>query len=81
MAPQARGGPPVNYIDATDDDMAGAIAPKLRYSVEGNAVTVRIRLVADKKEVVTPETVSYAKTDPELAKKLAEKIVAMATGK
>ena len=36
----------VMYLDATDDDLPGALAPKLRYAQTGDAVRVRVKLVA-----------------------------------
>jgi hypothetical protein len=35
------------YLDATDDDLPGALAPKLRYVQTGDMVKVRVKLVAD----------------------------------
>lgn len=37
----------VMYLDATDDDLPGALAPKLRYVQTGDMVKVRVKLVAD----------------------------------
>src|ERR1035441_6705567 len=47
----------VVYLDATDDDLPGALQPKLRYQVSGDKVSVRIRLTSGK-DTVADETVS-----------------------
>ncbi len=41
----------VMYMDSTTDEIPGALAPKLLYSVSGNDVSVRIRLAQDGKTV------------------------------
>jgi len=81
---QARGdrdGAEVMYLDATDDDLPGALQPKLRYEVSASKVSVRIRLTSGK-DTVADETVSASAGDTQaLAKLLAEKIVTMAVAK
>ena len=82
---QARGdetdGAEVMYLDATDDDLPGALQPKLRYEVSADKISVRIRLTSGK-DTVADETVSASAGDTQaLAKMLAEKIVAMTVAK
>ncbi len=75
-APEA----PVMYIDASDDDLPGALAPKLLYTVAGGKVSVRIRLVEERK-TVAEQTISGSAADPQgLARTLATAIVTMAVG-
>jgi WD40 repeat protein len=68
---------PVIYIDATDDDLPGALAPKLLYTVMNGTVSIRIRLVEDRK-TVAEETVTANPGDPQLPTVLATKLISMA---
>jgi hypothetical protein len=81
---QARGdrdGAEVMYLDATDDDLPGALQPKLRYQVLGDKVSVRIRLTTGK-DTIADQTVSASAGDTQaLAKSLAQKIVTTAVAK
>ena len=71
----------VEYLDSTDDDLPGALSPRLRYRVSGDFVTVRIRLIANEK-TQAEETVSGSASDTNaLASMLAKKIAAMAIKK
>jgi WD40 repeat protein len=71
---------PLMYLDATDDDLPGALSPKLLYTVTGNTVSVRVRLVEDKK-TVAEQTITGTAADPQaLAKQLTAAIVALAVG-
>jgi hypothetical protein len=75
-APEA----PVMYLDAADDDLPGALAPRLLYTVSGDNVSVRIRLVADHK-TVAERTVTANSLDPQsLARQLVAQIVALSLG-
>jgi hypothetical protein len=68
---------PVMYLDAAKD-LPGAFNPKLIYAVDGENVTVRIRLTSGK-DTVAEQTVSASLTDKQaLAAMLAQKVVAMA---
>ena len=67
----------VMYLDATDDDLPDALAPKILYTVTGNDVSVRIRLVENRKTAAEQVIAAHA-DDPNLAKLLADKIVEMA---
>ena len=68
----------VNYLDATDDDLPGALSPRLQYKVTGNAVSVHI-VLAEGDDTVAEDTVTAGTGDtPALAKTLALKIVSMA---
>lgn len=68
----------VMYLDATDEDLPGALAPKLKYVQKGDTINVRVKLVAQGR--TTPEqTVTGSASDKQaLAKKLANTIVALA---
>jgi hypothetical protein len=68
----------VMYLDATDEDLPGALAPKLKYVQKGDTISVRVKLVARGR--TTPEqTVTGSASDKQaLAKKLANTIVALA---
>jgi hypothetical protein len=73
-APEA----PVMYMDAADDNLPGVLAPKLLYAVSGDTVSVRVRLVEDRKTVAV-KTVTGSTADPQaLAKMLTATIVALA---
>ena len=75
---QARGDAAVIYLDATDDELAGALAPKLRYVQSGDQVSVRVKLVA-KEKTIPDQTITGSTSDKQaLARKLADTIVAMA---
>ena len=66
------------YLDATDDDLPGALAPKLRYVQSGDQVSVRVKLVA-KEKTIPEQTITGSTRDKQaLARKLADTIVAMA---
>lgn len=68
----------MEYLDAMDDALAGALLPRLLYQVSGDKISVRIRLISDEKTVVE-ETVSGRAADTNaLAAMLAQKIAAMA---
>jgi WD40 repeat protein len=80
---QTRGatGSPFEYLDTTDDDLPGALSPRLRYQVSGDKITVRIRLISDEK-TVAEGTVNGSTADTQsLARMLADRIVAMAVEK
>ena len=75
------GAAEVMYLDATDDDLPGALQSKLQYQVSGDKVSVRIRLTSGK-DTVAEETLSGRASDaPGLARMLTEKIVAMVVAK
>jgi translation elongation factor EF-1alpha len=66
------------YMDAADDNLPGVLAPKLLYAVSGDTVSVRVRLVEDRKTVAV-KTVTGSTADPQaLAKMLTATIVALA---
>jgi WD40 repeat protein len=70
----------VMYIDSTIDETPGALAPKLLYSMSGNDVSVRIRLV-EGGNTVAEQTLHGSRSDTaELAKAIAAAIVQMALG-
>ena len=69
------------YLDAADDDLPGALQPKLRYEVLAGQVSVRIRLTSGN-NTLADQAVSASSNDTQgLAKMLAAKIVAMAVEK
>jgi hypothetical protein len=68
----------VMYLDSTTDEIPGAMAPKLLYSVSGNDVSVRIRLVEDGKTVAEQTLRGTTGDIPGLAKSLGAAIVRMA---
>lgn len=76
-----RGEPKVMYIDATDDDLPGAISPKVRYSVEGKSVGARIRLITDGKTTAEREVSGSVSDLQALASMLAREIASMALSK
>jgi len=73
--------PPVLYLDGTDDNLAGALLPQVRYSVAGGKVTAHVLLItadADEKTVAEEQVTAQTSDPVELAKVLAGKIVEMA---
>ena len=76
QAPEA----PVMYMDATDDELPGALAPKLQYTVSGDKVKVRIRLVSNRKTVAEQMLTAATADVPALAKTVAAAIVELAVG-
>jgi hypothetical protein len=77
----ASGGAAVMYLDDTDDDLSGALAPKLRYVQSGDRVSVRVKLVSKERTIPEQTVIGSANDKHALAKKLAGTIVAMATAK
>jgi WD40 repeat protein len=68
----------VDYLDATDDDLPGALSPRLQYKVTGNSVSVHI-ILAEGDDTLADDTVTADTGNvPALAKMLAARIVAMA---
>jgi WD40 repeat protein len=69
------------YLDAADDDLPGALQPKLRYEFLSGKISVRIRLTSGN-TTIADQAVSASGNDTRaLAKMLATKIVAMAVEK
>ena len=65
------------YLDATDDDLPGAIVPKLRYTISQDVLTVRIRLIMDDR-ITADDTLSANTGDiSALAKTIAERIASL----
>jgi hypothetical protein len=67
-------------MDATDDELPGALAPKLQYTVSGDKVKVRIRLVSNRKTVAEQMLTAATADVPALAKTVAAAIVELAVG-
>ena len=46
VSARGTGAGTINYLDATDDDLPGALSPRLQYKVTGNTVTVHLLLTS-----------------------------------
>lgn len=68
---------PIIYLDAVDDDLPGAIIPKIRYRILGNTISVQIRLISDEK-IVSEDTIETANGGAQrIAGVLKDKILSM----
>jgi hypothetical protein len=80
--PQARGveatEAPVAYFDNVLDDLPGALRPQVVYTATDGSITVKVRIIQDKKKVAEQAITASVSDKAALAAQISEKILAMA---